>query len=49
VLDTIADDANVPRIGDLAYRPEPGAGATDVTMSSLGRLVTARLQPSRSS
>jgi AraC family transcriptional regulator len=39
VLDTIADDANVPRIGDLTYRPEPGVGATDVTMSSLGRLV----------
>jgi AraC family transcriptional regulator len=42
-LDMIADDANVPRISDLTHRPEPGAGATDVTMSSLGRLVLPAL------
>jgi AraC family transcriptional regulator len=35
-LDAIADDADAPRISELSYRPEPGAGAADVTISSLG-------------
>jgi AraC family transcriptional regulator len=42
-LDSIADDANVPRIGDLIYRPEPGAGAIDAALSSLGKLVLPAL------
>jgi AraC family transcriptional regulator len=37
VLDSIADEANAPRIRDLSYKP--GAGVNDVTMSSLGRLM----------
>lgn len=42
-LDTIADDANAPRISDLSYKPEPGAGTADVTISSLGSLVLPAL------
>jgi AraC family transcriptional regulator len=42
-LDTIADDANVPRIGDLTYGPEPGAGVSDVTISSFRNLVLPAL------
>jgi AraC family transcriptional regulator len=40
-LDTIADDANAPRISDLSYKP--GAGTPDVTISSLGNLVLPAL------
>ena len=36
-LDAIADDANAPRIRDLAYRP--GAGVNDVVISRLGNLL----------
>ena len=42
-LDTIADDARAPRIGDLGYRPAPGAGVADVTISRLGSLVLPAL------
>jgi len=42
-LDTIADDARAPRIGDLGYRPAPGAGVADVTISRLGSLVLPSL------
>jgi AraC family transcriptional regulator len=40
-LDTIADDANAPRIRDLSY--EPGAGVNDVTISGLGSLLLPAL------
>jgi AraC-like DNA-binding protein len=40
-LDTIADDANAPRIGDLSYKP--GAGVNDVTISGLGSLLLPAL------
>jgi len=35
-LDTIADDGNVPRVGDLAYTP--GVGVHDAVLAELGRL-----------
>jgi AraC family transcriptional regulator len=41
-LDTIADEANAPRIRDLSYRP--GAGVKDVTISNLGRLLLPALR-----
>jgi AraC-like DNA-binding protein len=41
-LDTIADDANAPRIRDLSYKP--GAGVNDVTISKLGRLMLPALR-----
>ena len=40
-LDTIADEANVPRIRDLSYKP--GAGVNDVTISGLGSLLLPAL------
>jgi AraC family transcriptional regulator len=40
-LDAIADDANAPRIRDLAYRP--GAGVNDVVISRLGNLLIPTL------
>jgi AraC-like DNA-binding protein len=40
-LDTIADDANAPRIRDLSYKP--GAGVNDVTISGLGSLLLPAL------
>ena len=42
VLDAIADEANAPRIRDLNYKP--GAGVSDVTMSSLGSLLLPALR-----
>jgi AraC family transcriptional regulator len=42
-LDTIADDALAPRIGDFDHRPEPGAGVADVTISRLGSLLLPSL------
>jgi hypothetical protein len=42
-LDAIADDAHAPRISDLSNRPQPGAGAADVTISRLGSLVLPAL------
>jgi hypothetical protein len=46
-LDAIADEANVPRIRDLSFKP--GAGVNDVTIASLGSLVLPAPQPSRPS
>src|ERR1700722_15886317 len=40
-LDTIADEANAPRICDLRYKP--GAGVNDVTISGLGSLLLPAL------
>jgi AraC family transcriptional regulator len=40
-LDTIADEANVPRIRDLSYKP--GAAVNDATISSLGSLLQPAL------
>jgi AraC family transcriptional regulator len=40
-LDAIADEANVPRIRDLSYRP--GAAVNDATISSLGSLLLPAL------
>lgn len=40
-LNAIADDANVPRIGDLNYRP--GAGVVDETVRNLGLSMRAAL------
>jgi AraC family transcriptional regulator len=40
-LNAITDDASAPRIGDLAYKP--GAGITDVTISSLGSTMLSAL------
>ena len=42
-LDAIADDAHAPRIGDLSYRPAPGASVADVTISGLGSSVLPAL------
>jgi AraC family transcriptional regulator len=42
-LDAIADDAHAPRIGDLCYRPAPGASVADVTISGLGSSVLPAL------
>ena len=41
-LDAIADEANVPRIRDLSYKP--GAAVNDATISSLGRLLLPALR-----
>ncbi|TYL90646.1 helix-turn-helix transcriptional regulator [Bradyrhizobium rifense] len=40
-LDAIADEANAPKIRDLSY--EPGVGANDVAISSLGSLLLPAL------
>jgi AraC family transcriptional regulator len=40
-LDAIADEANVPRICDLSYKP--GAAVNDATISSLGSLLLPAL------
>jgi AraC family transcriptional regulator len=40
-LDTIADEANAPRIRDLSYKP--GVGVNDISISSLGSLVLPAL------
>src|SRR6478735_7575652 len=40
-LDAIADEANVPRIRDLSYKP--GAAVNDATISSLGSLLQPAL------
>jgi AraC family transcriptional regulator len=40
-LDAIADEANVPRIRDLSYKP--GAAVNDATISSLGSLLLPAL------
>src|SRR5258705_12979282 len=40
-LDAIADEANVPRIRDLRYKP--GAAVNDATISSLGSLLLPAL------
>ena len=41
-LDAIADEANVPRIRDLSYKP--GAAVNDATISSLGSLLLPALR-----
>jgi len=41
-LDTIADEANVPRIRDLSCKP--GAAVNDATISSLGSLLLPALR-----
>jgi AraC-like DNA-binding protein len=41
-LDAIADEANVPRIRDLRYKP--GAAVNDATISSLGNLLLPALR-----
>jgi len=40
-LDTIADEANAPRIRDLSYKP--GVAVNDISISSLGSLVLPAL------
>jgi AraC family transcriptional regulator len=40
-LDAIADEASVPRIGDLSYKP--GAGVNDLTIFALGNLLLPAL------